>query len=490
MTASFTETRQPVVAGQFYARSPDRLAASIAECLGDRPERADRRMIGLIAPHAGYSFSGKTAGRAYVRVEGADAWQRIVLLAPSHTCSFRGVSSGSYASFRTPLGDVPVDVAACRDLPAGSSLFSHSSEPHEAEHSLEVQLPFLQTVLPGLPIVPLVCGRLDDDELVEAARTLAREFGASRTLWVVSSDFTHYGHSFGFAPFESNVLARIRDLDGGALDCIAALDWRRFREYLRETGATICGATPIALFLAVLEAAGQWVDAELLDYTSSGQLLGDENHSVSYAAVAFRGRGDPSGPRPPAEEDLSADDRRRLLELARAAIAAELGKGERPTLPGEGLSPALSGNGACFVTLHRRGTLRGCMGDLDAREPLCMNVIGNARNAAFRDPRFKPLAETALAETTIEISVLGPARDIPSAEAFVPGTHGIVLSKGRHRAVYLPRVAEEHGWDRETTLRRLALKAGLRAAEWRRAKLAIFEAFTFGEKSPPPAAPG
>jgi AmmeMemoRadiSam system protein A len=225
----------------------------------------------------------------------------------------------------------------------------------------------------------------------------------------------------------------------------------------------------------------------VLDYTTSALQGGDDSLSVSYAAVAFF-----SGVEPAAETgnragfDLSGDERQTLLSLARKAIAdtlAETGVMQPESIDGaHPLTPRLREPGACFVTLLLDSRLRGCIGSLEAREPLAENVRRNARKAAFRDPRFQPLTEVEFRRVAIEISVLTPARPISSSTEIAIGRHGIILEKDGHRAVYLPQVAPEQGWDLETTLAHLAVKAGLRPDAWRRnARFSVFEAIVFNE---------
>ncbi len=465
MADQYAGTRRAVEAGRFYTGSPERLAAQVAEFLaaGACPHAPPARAI--LAPHAGYAYSGPTAGRAYARLD-ASPGGRVVLLAPSHQMAFAAVSTGAWAELATPLGNLAVDTAACAALLA-EPLFVARNDTHAGEHAIGTQLPFLATLLPTTPVVPLVCGQLGDRAIGQAAERLARAFPEESTRWIVSSDFTHFGPDFDYVPFRDRVHERLEELDRTGIGRILARDGEGFAAFLAETGATICGAEPIRILLGVLRRLGV-VGGELLGYTSSGRLTGNERHSVGYAAITF-GQTAPAGP-----SALAAEEQTAALALARAAIAAELSR-QAFRLP-ENLPPALRAEGACFVSLTTGGRLRGCIGELEADGPLAESIVRNARSAAFGDWRFPPLAAPELPAARIEISVLSPLRQIADPAEFVPGDHGILLEKGRRSAVFLPQVAPENGWDRETTLEQLCRKASLPADAWRRG--AVFKVFT------------
>ncbi|MFO7820517.1 MAG: AmmeMemoRadiSam system protein B [Lentisphaeria bacterium] len=486
MTTDQITAREAVVAGQFYPAAPQRLQAMINEAVPDSvAAESHGKVRALIVPHAGYQFSGRVAGEAYALLHGRTDIKRVMVLAPAHRVPFGAISVGSFTAFQTPLGDIPVDADACQVLLESSSLVADRNDAHEFEHALEVQLPFLQSVLGDFKLVPIVCGQLSRPDESAIAAVLADHLWDPETLWVISSDFTHYGSSFGYTPFRDNIPERLRELDRGAIDRICTLDVKGFQRYLDDTGATICGSTPIGLLLSAVNSVSEDVTAEEVMYSTSGEITGDHRQSVSYASIAFYSS---PAPRPGAakadvetEFSLEENDQSRLMELARESIRAKLQSESPPTPDAESLNPVLREKACAFVTLHLQGRLRGCIGSLEPREALYKNVINNARNAAFSDPRFPPLSASEFEDIEIEISVLTPARPIGSPEDFIPGQHGIILKKGRAKAVFLPQVASEQGWDRETTLTHLALKAGLEPDGWRRgAKFEVFEAIVFG----------
>jgi len=305
-----------------------------------------------------------------------------------------------------------------------------------------------------------------------------------QTLVVASSDFTHYGANFGYVPFKDDVPDRLKELDGGAIEKICNKDPDGLVDYLDTTGATICGRCAIGVLLSMLPD-----DAVVhkLHYDTSGAMLGDFSSSVSYCAFAVTGKW-PKGERVAAATDaagLPEADRARLLRLARTTLTYVLEKKDLPTPEQLGIevTPAMQQVFGAFVTLHENGELRGCIGEIVPSRPVYRAVMAQAVNAGLNDHRFPPVELPELEEIDFEISALTPAHRVASASEIVLGTHGIVLEKAGHAAVFLPQVAPEQGWDLETTLTHLAQKAGLPGDAWKEgASFEVFEAIVFGEK--------
>ncbi len=271
----------------------------------------------------------------------------------------------------------------------------------------------------------------------------------------------------------------------GAFAEIEKKDVNAFRTYCEKTGATICGEVPIAVLLTMLPAGSQ---AHLLHYDTSGKSTGDDTNSVSYVAAAFTGewkKGEPVAGEPPAGE-LTSEQKTGLLSLARKTLEFVFANRKIPT--GKDLaytpSPATEKVAGAFVTLKENGDLRGCIGDIFPERPLYEAVIGNAVSAAFQDPRFKQLESEELAKVSIEITVLTPPQPVSGYTDIVLGKHGILLSKNDRRAVFLPQVAPEQGWDLDQTLSHLSLKAGLASDDWKTgASFEVFEGIVFHEGS-------
>jgi AmmeMemoRadiSam system protein B/AmmeMemoRadiSam system protein A len=465
--------RQPAVAGSWYAGDRADLAAEVDGFLAaaDPPEpEGAGRVRALIAPHAGYRYSGATAAYAYEVVKGQEP-SRVIVLGPAHGGAVRGLSITRRTHYETPLGEIPIDLAAVETL-RRDGLVGAEENAHAREHSIEIQLPFLQRALaPGWKLVPVLVGRLDMDGYARAAE-LVREVTHGDTLVVVSGDFTHYGPNYGYVPFpaDDEVAGRLRALDLGAYELIASRDRAGLAAYRESTGITACGLGPAMVLMGMLPAQAT---ATLLRYETSGDMQGSYRNSVSYLAIAFTSpQALGSASAADATATLSSADMELLHLIARRALLRAVADDPdvievEQLVGGRKLPLELVRPSGAFVTLERDGRLRGCVGHIDPVSPLYRAVIENARNAALHDSRFSPVERDELEGLDVEVSVLSPLRPIASPEAFRVGEHGIVMRKHGRRAVYLPEVALEQGWDRELTLASLSRKAGLPPDAWR-----------------------
>lgn len=497
--------RQPVLAGSWYPKDRSELAKDVAGYLGDAAAPAHGSApLAIIVPHAGYIYSGAIAGKGFATLRGR-AYDRVILIGPSHRVPFDGAAlpNDRDEAWRTPLGDVPLDQAALVAL-ASSSGFTRLPKALEREHSLEIELPFLQVALaPGFRLAPILIGTLDGKKLEEVSSAI-RPLLRRGTLVVISSDFTHYGPNYGYVPYTDSVSTRISRMDMEAVDAIERISVDDFEKFRQRTSSTICGAEPIRILLTMLR--GSHPRVERMGYAQSGSLMGDFTNSVSYVSMAFWPAGDGSGmsgssPGPSdriepgsspgsmgagAPRPLSLKEQEFLLSLARQTIAARLHG--RP-LP-EARAPEEFGTDSpvrqvqgVFVTLTERGRLRGCIGSITGTEPLVEGVSHQALHSAFEDPRFPPMTPRELDGVHIEISVLTPPVEVRGPEEIVVGRHGVFIEKHGYRAVFLPQVATEQGWDRETLLRQLCRKAGLKPDDWKSgATFEVFEAQIFEEK--------
>lgn len=487
-TASGPERiRAATKAGTWYPGDSEQLARLVDEMLNEAsPPAIDGAPVRvLIAPHAGYPYSGTTAASAYKLVRGK-SYRRVIVLGPDHRGGFSGLSIPDVTHYRTPLGTIPLDLDALAELKR-SPLVATGAGHHTQEHSIEIQLPFLQRALaPGWKLVPILVGDLGAEDSAQAAAIL-RPLADGDTLIVVSGDFTHYGPAFGYLPFppDRQVQDRIRELDMGAYERISARDPRGLKAYRERTGITACGIGPI---LVVLQMLPETARVALVDYHTSGEMTGDYRHSVSYLAIAITDPEPLAGP--PEAQRFASGELELLHRLACRAVTAAVmpgaGAGQELGMLVADLPESLRAPGAAFVTVKQQGRLRGCIGNILPKEPLYRAVLTNAQAAALRDPRFGPLRPQELPALEVSVSVLGPTTPIASAEHFIVGRHGVVLTKDGRRAVFLPSVAPEQGWDREETLRQLCRKAGLTPDAWRNgAQLEVFTA----EEYPPADAP-
>lgn len=407
--------RPAAVAGMFYPRDAGALQREVAELIDGVENLAPRfgHPKALIVPHAGYIYSGPVAARAYDELGAARGIvKRVVLFGPVHRVPVRGLALPGAEAFDTPLGRVPVDAEAVRMLAPFRQVVV-SPAAHAEEHALEVQLPFLQRMLGEFALVPLAVGEARPQEVRDV---IERLWGGAETLFVISTDLSHY-HAYDEA----------RAIDQTTLARIAAFDTDINHE-------EACGATPLNGFLAVAKAHGMSI--RLLGACNSGDTAGGKDRVVGYSAFALY-----EGARvslPEAGETL--------LALARAAIAHGVGVNAEP--PHTDAAPWLTRPGASFVTLQLDGKLRGCIGSLAPTRGLGADVAANALAAALRDPRFAPLSAADWLRCAVEVSVLStpkPLRFADEAELLAqlrPGEDGVILEHEGKRATFLPQVWE------------------------------------------------
>lgn len=475
--------RGPAVAGRFYPSEPDKLKAAVRDFLDDAVESRDERPGILLLPHAGYIFSGQIAADGFSQAAGHD-YDVVVILGTNHTHpTFSGVSVWPGGAYRTPLGAARIDGDLAAALTAADEEFTFEREVHTREHSVEVQVPFVQVVFPGVKIVTAVIGSPDPELCRRFGRALAGTLGDRRALVVASSDLSHY------PGYDDAVEA-----DRAVLKAIAGLDPQQVLRAVRRQlslgrpglDTCACGLGPI---LTALEAARamELDSARIVSYANSGDTaVGDRSRVVGYGAVAISksGGNDPAGPEgagpPPEAAPLQPEDKKALLGFARETIHRYLTTGTAPLA--RGFSPQTRRMQGAYVTLTRQGALRGCTGFRNPIMPLDQAVGAAALRAAFKDRRFRPLELEELEQVDIEISVLTPLEEVRSPQEIVPGRDGVYMIREDHAAIFLPKVATQQGWDREELLDRLCLKAGLPRGSWREgARLFTFRAEVFGE---------
>ncbi len=470
------------LAGKWYPKEPEALKEQIDGFLAKTPDETYPDVIALILPHAGYAYSGQTAAYGVKQIAGK-SYARVVVMGPSHHAALTNQAGVPDATaYETPLGEIPLDVEFIVALKQHPEFISEPAACR-GEHSVQIELPLLQRTLGAFKLVPVIVGELNAKTSQAMAETLAGLID-ERTLVIASSDFTHYGANYGYTPFTENIPENITALDMGAFAFIEKKDPAGFQSYVEEKEATICGRNPIGVLLEMLPADAS---VHLLHYSKSGELTNDYTLSVSYVSAAATGKWSKKGGDSVEPHDtpaLTEDEKRSLLELARKTIDWAFTHHGQPTAEELGVTVASGMRQVmgAFVTLHERGQLRGCIGEIEPRRPLFEAVIGNAINAAFSDPRFSPLTTEELPKVDIEISALTPPRPVGSYQDIIIGKHGMVLSKDGRRAVFLPQVAPEQGWTLEQTLSHLSMKAGLSSDAWKEgASYTVFEAIVFGE---------
>jgi len=481
---SDTDVRQPAVAGQFYPASADHLTQAISYYLEDARPAGPEQPIAIITPHAGYIYSGQIAADAFKQAAGYN-YDVIVLLGTNHTTAgFDGVSLYDGAGYRTPLGVALIDRDLVKALLKADKDFTFRKSVHNREHSIEVQIPFIQRLFPGTKIVPAIIGQPDMDLCTRFGKALAKVLRDHVALIVVSSDLSHYPGYEDAVDVDQITLQAIQNLD--PFEFQSTID-RQLRRDIAGLSTCACGAAPIMTAMVAARELGA-TQVKIVSYANSGDaLIGDRSRVVGYGAVTFltgKNLKDDSVTRVPTTESLSRElnsaDRRILLAFARQSIQ-QLLTSETVPLPRD-FDPALERKQGAFVTLSKNGELRGCIGHMVADLPVCQVVGAMAIQAAVNDRRFHSVTITELPDIEIEISLLTPFKPIASAEDFVLGRDGIVLKKDGRLAVYLPQVAPEQGWNRQQTLDQLCRKAGLPKGSWKKdAQLFTFQAKVFSE---------
>jgi len=458
------EVRKPAVAGAFYPADPVKLRQVVDGFISASPRVEEPgQLVALIVPHAGYAFSGAVAGMGFKQLAGTDI-KTVILAGPSHYYGFRGASVYTGDSYATPLGDEPVDTRLAKSLLDPKDLVVDDPKAHEKEHSLEVEIPFLQRALPKAKVVPIVVGSPDKPMLDSLSAAIAKRIGKDkgRTIMVVSSDWSHY-HDYDTA---------VR-MDSLGIETVKDLSSFELMARSQEGRIELCGIYPAMLAMDVAGRLGADT-VKVFSYANSGDVTGERNRVVGYAAIGIyrTGASKPAG--------LTGAERNELLSIAKNTLTQYVKTGKAP-LAGP-VEKGLDIRRGAFVTLKKNGELRGCIGNFFSDTTLAETVRDMAVNAAARDYRFTPVRPGELKDIKVEISVLSPLRKIASVDEIKVGRDGLYIVKGQYRGVLLPQVPVEQGWDRKTFLEQTCRKAGLPPDAWKEgADLYVFTAEVFGE---------
>jgi hypothetical protein len=464
--------RPATQAGRFYENNPRILSHEVDSLLAQHAKDGTiDNVAALIVPHAGYYFSGNVAASAYARLHPEKPYKRIFLLGPSHHEWLDGASVNSEADFyATPLGEVKVDREVARQLMEADSVFSYQPKAHDREHCLEVQLPFLQRQFKDVPpIVPIIISTNDFAKLQQMADALKPWF-TDENLFIISSDFSHYPSYADACEVDAKTGKAVES--GNVEEFIAAIE-SNARSGIRNLATSACGEFPIITLMLMLD--GHY-EVKHMMYQNSGDIDNhDHSRVVGYHAFAIL-RGEEKG------FSLSDEEKQMLKKIAYESIKDSL-DGKSIAVANSQfstLTPTLKEKCGAFVSLHKQGRLRGCIGHFGEDMPLYMIVAEMARAAAFEDPRFSPVSRNELDDLDIEISVLTPMRRIHSLDEFELHKHGIYIRKGYRSGTFLPQVADEVNWSKEEFVGHCSQdKAGLGWNGWRDAELYVYEAIVF-----------
>ena len=478
--ASPQKVRQAGVAGGFYPADPKALSAMIDDLLAHAtPPPIHDPILAVVAPHAGYQFSGPVAAYTYAELKGRK-FSRVVVIGPTHYVPFDFTSVYDGDAYATPLGTVQMDKAFARQLVKLSPTIQLSGMGHDitsagAEHSIEVQLPWLQRVLGDFQLVPIVMG----DQSYESSRALGVALAAliqdkktvGSTLILASSDLSHF-HTYDEAV----------TMDHKTLGALAAWDYFSMSRNFEARVWEACGGAPIVAAMIAAERMGA-NQAQVLKYANSGDTSGDRSRVVGYSADVFVKA--PTGKAVETPFSLSDRDKNELLALARKSVEQAVEQ-RKQYEPGATASEALNQDRGAFVTLNEAGELRGCIGYTSATKPLYLTVRDTATLAAVRDPRFPPVSASELPRLEYQISVLSPLRRVMDVQQIKVGQDGLLMKNGNREGLLLPQVPVEQNWNRQKFLEETCRKAGMSSTCWQDADTDIFRftAVVFGEHKP------
>jgi MEMO1 family protein len=461
--------RKAAVAGSFYPENAEELITTIDGYLKNinLPE-LEPNIRAIIVPHAGYVYSGQVAAYAYKALIGKPI-SRVIILGNSHQEFFDGASIYPKGYFETPLGKVEIDADFVQKLMDKNPKIYFKESAHLEEHSIEVQIPFLQKTLKNFKIVPIILGNQEGstDILTDALKGLIDD----KTLIVVSSDLSHYPN-YKDAQYSDNkvIEAILSGKKENLQKTISGLE----KEGISNLQTCACASDSVEVVMALM--GGK--NSKLLKYVNSGDVTEDKSRVVGYASIVFTDSLTSS------ERELDENQQKRLLEIAKESVEAYVKDGKIPEIKEN--NPELNKQLGVFVTLKEKGELRGCIGVFtgDVDEPLYKIVSEMAISAAVNDPRFNAVTESELDKLDYEISVLSSLKKVASWKDIEIGKHGVRIVRGLRAGVFLPQVATENNWDLDTFMSVLCTqKAGLPADCWKDkdTEIYVFTAQVFGD---------
>ncbi|HPL95726.1 MAG TPA: AmmeMemoRadiSam system protein B [bacterium] len=494
--------RQPAVAGQFYPADKEELSNMIDEFLAAATTTAitGEPQI-LIVPHAGYVFSGATAAYAFKAV--ADkSFDTVIILGSSHNYPTEKLVLYNGNAVVTPLGEISVNQKINAELKNSNPNIYFDNQVHEPEHSLEVELPFLQKTL--APNWQVVLGLINNDNL-ETLKSVVNSLSEiiqqnPRTLIVISSDLSHYPNYDDAVYSDNKIITSILTKD---IDDLEKNISQIMAENRPNLATCACGETAIKIGMLLADKLD--LTGQILKYQNSGDtkygdppaiasreaLRAGKNRVVGYGAIAFMSspyEGEvPNASEAEGYDDnfLTAEEQKAALQLARNTLNFAFFN-SAPKNEDYKKYQIFSEKRGVFVTLKKGEELRGCIGLIEPIQQLSTAIVEMTKAAAFDDPRFLPVTEKEFKDLTIEISVLTPPKKISDPKTEIElGRHGVIVKKGFQSGVFLPQVAMETGWDLKTFMNELCTqKAGLSPTCWTdgTAEIYTFEAQVFEEK--------
>jgi AmmeMemoRadiSam system protein B/AmmeMemoRadiSam system protein A len=474
--------RQPVVAGRFYTADKEALTKELSKYFtGCKKSPAGWKVRAIICPHAGYIYSGGITASAIAATPRNAEYKNIFIIGSSHILAFEGASVYNIGDFITPLGKAIVNRYIANKLKNDNKVFDFPVDAHRQEHSLEVQIPFIQNYYSGKPmIVPIIIGTNNTTTIKKIADALKPWFTPDN-LFLISSDFSHY------PPYKDAV-----ETDNLTAEGIISKDPNNFLTVLKKNASrnvpglatSMCGWTS-GLTLLYLAEGNDKLEFKHIDYCNSGDSpYGDKDAVVGYNSIALIEKLNTSDTEQRSSDSFSftSEEKDQLFNIARNSIKTMLYENKRITIDENKIPANLKKQMGAFVTLKINNTLRGCIGRFVSSDPLYEVVKVSALSSAFEDPRFPPLTKEEYNKTDIEITVLGPMKRIYNINEIKLGKHGIYIKKDFRSGTMLPQVATENGWTVEQFLGYTSRdKAGLGWDGWKDAELYIYEGVVLEE---------
>ena len=470
-------TRPPAVAGAFYPGTKQELEVQIEAFFENvsEEEEEEKKLRILIVPHAGYQYSGQVAAFGFRQIQG-QSYKKVILLGGSHQAFFEGAAIDESDAWETPLGKVKIDKNLASVIAKYHPKIYFSTNAHSQEHSLEVELPFLQKTFSDFKIVPILLGEVKD-ELLEALANALKENFTENALVIVSTDLSHY------PPYKI-----AKEVDQRTIEAILSGDPENFEATISaqmkkgypNLVTCACGERAVRVGMILAKKLGI-SDIRLLKYANSGDVTGDMGRVVGYAAIGFY-QEKSKIKNQKSKFELGEEAQKEALQIARRTLESYLKDKTVPQIEVE--NEILKQKLGAFVTLRKDGQLRGCIGSFEPDKPLWKTVQEMAIAAATKDVRFSPVERSELKDIEIEISVLSPRRKIKDWGEIELGKHGVYIQKGLRGGVFLPQVATENNWDLDTFMGTLcAQKAGLPWDCWKKkdVDLFVFTAQVFSE---------
>ncbi|MDO9255494.1 MAG: AmmeMemoRadiSam system protein B [Bacteroidales bacterium] len=475
-TPDTLQNRQPAVAGSFYPSDPAEIQQMLKLCFAKAPAHtSDSEVMAIISPHAGYVFSGEVAAAAFSQLDSEKEYKTIFILGSSHRNSFAGASIYSIGNYTTPLGAVKTDLEIAQKLATENKVLSFDPHYHKSEHSLEVQIPFLQFFLKkDFKIVPILLGTQDPLLCQQIAKALKPYF-SPENLFVISTDFSHYpAYKDAFITDHQIADAIVTNNPDKFLNAVENCTTKKI-----ENLSTGCCSWPSVLSLMYLTEEMSGIAYKQVLYKNSGDSqYGEMDRVVGYYALSVLQQKSRT-------MALTDSDKKELLQIARNTIKTYLQESLTASVDSESLSNALLSKAGAFVTLKKAGELCGCIGHFEADKPLYKIVQQMAIASATQDYRFDAVNLSELEQINIEISVLSPMQKLSNVNNVQLGIDGIYIKKGSRSGTFLPQVATETHWSLEEFLGHCARdKAGIGWDGWKDkdAEIYVYQAFVFGEK--------